>query len=123
MCRVNGPVGRFLKDRTEQVRDLAKNLAPVDTGALRDSLFIQYGKWEGGIYSEVGTDVFYAPFQEFGTVNHDAHPFLRPALMSVVEDTLASGRIDGYVEDWGGDMFGVEDRFDWDPGTREWSES
>lgn len=122
MCRVKGPVGAFLKSRSEMVRDLAQALAPVDTGVLRDSIEIQYGKWEDGIYSEVGTDVYYAVFQEYGTVNHDAHPFLRPALMSVMQDTLGTHEWGSDTAGWAGEAFSQEGRFDWNPQTREWME-
>lgn len=33
-----------------------------------------------GLYASVGSNVFYAPFVEFGTQRMDARPFLRPAL-------------------------------------------
>ena len=35
---------------------------------------------EGDITVYVGTNVEYAPYQELGTVNMDARPFLRPAM-------------------------------------------
>ena len=121
MCRVKGPVGAFLKNRSEAVRDMAQALAPVDTGALRDSISISYGKWEGGIFSEIGTDVYYGPFQELGTVHHDAHPFLRPALMSVAQDTLGGYDFSGDdTAGLAGEMFDAPGRFDWNAEDREW---
>jgi hypothetical protein len=113
MCRVNGPLGRFLKDRTEEIKNMARALAPVDTGALAGGISIAYGKWEGGIWGEVYATEEYAPFQEFGTVNHPAHPFLRPALEAVSNQyDLGSG-------DWSGEA-GMLGDFSWDAESREW---
>lgn len=46
----------------------AKGFCPVNTGRLRASIRPLY--YRGGLSSEVGTDVFYAPFVEFGTEPH-----------------------------------------------------
>jgi len=54
----------------------AKKAAPVDTGRLRSS--IQYVKQEK-MKCSVGTNVLYAPYQEYGTYKTPAHPFLFPA--------------------------------------------
>lgn len=48
----------------------------VDTGELLRSLRVD----NKGFYADVGTDVFYAPWLEFGTQNIEARPFLAPAL-------------------------------------------
>ena len=56
--------------------DYAKNLAPVDTGRLRSSLRHE----EDERSTTIGTDVEYAPYQELGTRNMRAQPFLRPAV-------------------------------------------
>lgn len=101
MCRVNGVVGRFLKDSTEEMLMIAKGLAPVDTGDLVASLSVAYGKWDDGIWGEVWTDVEYALYQEYGTVNHDATPFLRPALEAVMGQYDVEG---SFAEDWGGEV-------------------
>lgn len=123
--RVNGPVGRFLKNKAAEVEMLARGFAPVDTGDLQRSIGTTYGKYEEGIYAEVGTDLFYAPFQEFGTSNGvPPHPFLRPALAAAFEDVFSgSGFMEGgSVSDFGGAFEGTEGRFDWDPGSESWDE-
>lgn len=51
--------------------------APVDTGRLRSSL--RFEVREDGLAGEVFTNVFYAPFLEFGTKNITKRPFLFPA--------------------------------------------
>lgn len=123
MCRVRGPVGRFLKDSIDEVWATARGLAPVDTGNLQGSLSRDYGKWESGIWGEVYTEVEYAPFQEFGTVNHAAQPFLRPAL-----EAAMGPYIDGTIDmdnAWDG-MSGEAGQigdFDWDANAREWISS
>lgn len=61
----------------------AKEYAPVDTGTLRRSITHELGKRGVEQYVRIGTNVFYAIFQELGTVKHPAHPFLRPALEDI----------------------------------------
>lgn len=56
---------------------LAKRLCPVDTGRLRSSIRPRIDK--ANLDAEVYTDVYYAEYVEFGTVNMEAEPFLRPA--------------------------------------------
>ena len=77
---VAGPVGRDLTRRAIRVESAAKQLAPVDTGRLRSSITWALGKDGRGLYAAVGTNVFYAVFQELGTRYMAAHPFLVPAL-------------------------------------------
>lgn len=76
--------------------DEAKRLAPYRTGLLRDSIRVTddregllYGKLNGGLSVYIGPvgsvedgDVYYAKFQEFGTLHMQAHPFMRPAIAS-----------------------------------------
>lgn len=79
----NGPVGKHLKRLGIKVQRRAKQLAPVDTGRLRASITEALGSDAEGLVERVGTNVEYAPHQEFGTSKMAAHPFLRPALDSV----------------------------------------
>jgi len=61
--------------------DHARVLAPVKTGALRDSIY--EGVWravDGNPVAVVGADVPYALYQELGTRLIPASPYLRPAL-------------------------------------------
>jgi len=76
----------------QAIRDEAANLAPFDTGNLRGSLsYSVFKDGEDGLILEVGTNVEYAPHQEFGTFTKDgkewvpAHPFLRPAFEGNIE--------------------------------------
>lgn len=54
----------------------AKQLAPVDTGRLRNS--IEHHP-EGNDTMVVGSDVEYAIYQEMGTSRMKAQPFLKPS--------------------------------------------
>jgi HK97 gp10 family phage protein len=56
----------------QKIAEKARGLVPVDTGRLRDSIQEKDGN--------VRSDVPYAYFVEFGTVNMEAQPFLRPAV-------------------------------------------
>jgi len=58
----------------------AITLSPVDTGLLKKSILRRLVKAPKGHIAEVGTNVEYAPFQEFGTSKMEPQPFLTPAL-------------------------------------------
>jgi HK97 gp10 family phage protein len=64
------------KTANDTVAD-AKRRAPVDTGALRDS--IDWTPYNDGLGAEIGSTVDYAPYQEFGTWKMAPQPFLNPA--------------------------------------------
>jgi HK97 gp10 family phage protein len=84
------------------VRGQAVALSPVDSGRLRESLVIRMKNRDVGnpIQAEddiptppdkneanVGTNVNYAEYVEFGTKNQRAQPYMRPAF------DLAKGRV------------------------------
>lgn len=63
----------------------ARQLAPVDTGRLRASIVSKTTASTRTLEAvEVGTNVEYAPYVEFGTRYMRAQPFLRPALAEVL---------------------------------------
>lgn len=81
-----------LRKGAEPIRATAASLAPRDpvsgTPHLADNIVIgttsKTRAQEGEVVVEVGPelkpdDVFYGMFQEYGTVNHQAQPFMRPA--------------------------------------------
>jgi HK97 gp10 family phage protein len=70
-----------VRDAGKDVESLAKQLAPVDTGALRASIRTEYS--EGGLTFRTGSDLDYAPFVEFGTAVSPAQPFLFPAFEAI----------------------------------------
>ena len=63
----------------------AKALCHVVTGRLRNSITFDIDAGENCTY--IGTNVEYAQFEEEGTSNRPAHPFLRPAA-------------EGHVDEW-----------------------
>lgn len=56
----------------------AKRICPVRTGLLRNSIHTSEVRKDYSV--KVSTNVFYAPFVEFGTIRQNAQPFMRPAL-------------------------------------------
>jgi HK97 gp10 family phage protein len=70
----------------------AKILAPVLTGDLKKSIKVKEGdnKWEKLIGSFKEDKIYYAIYQELGTVKMDPNPFLRPALDKVMNKTVHS---------------------------------
>jgi len=65
-----------LKDSAVAIELQAKELCPVRTGALQESID---NKVEG-LVADIGSDIPYARYVEMGTRRKQAQPFLRPAL-------------------------------------------
>lgn len=72
----------------------AKRNTPVDTGRLRASITTRLGN----NYVEVGTNVKYAPYVEFGTSKQSAQPYLTPAytqnkkrIVQIIKEAVAKG--------------------------------
>jgi bacteriophage HK97-gp10 putative tail-component len=61
----------------------AKRRAPVDTGRLRASITTRVVPGPTGPIAETGTDVDYAPPQEFGTSKMTGRRYLGGGLMAV----------------------------------------
>lgn len=70
-----------VKETCEEIQKTAKELVPVKTGKLRDSIQIKVDKSQGTVYS----DASYAEYVENGTRYMKAKPFLRPAYNSEAE--------------------------------------
>ena len=75
----------------------AKELCPVDTGRLRNSITNAVDEGEQAVY--IGTNVEYAPYVELGTTRMRARPYLRPAATNhsdeykaLMEAALTSGQ-------------------------------
>jgi HK97 gp10 family phage protein len=64
------------------IEQQTKRNCPVDTGNLRRSYTTSTSMMldQNTALATVGTNVFYAPFVEFGTRRHRAQPHLGPAL-------------------------------------------
>lgn len=79
------PVAAALARAAVTVEGAAKRLCPVDTGRLRASITHRLGEDAESPFAEVGTDVEYAAYVEFGTSRTRAQPYLRPALAEVAD--------------------------------------
>lgn len=74
-------IDRGAKAYAAAVADLAQQLSPVDTGALRASIHVENGDAPGRY--KVVASVPYAAAVEFGTRHAAAQPFLTPATRHV----------------------------------------
>lgn len=77
---LNKNTEQVLKSFAFQVEGEAKTRAPVDTGALKNS--INTKKMSDNLY-RVQDGVEYGLFQELGTSRMAAHPFMKPAVEAV----------------------------------------
>lgn len=79
----NDAIARALEAIGIQAEGDVAELAPVDTGRLRDSITHETHAEEESVY--VGTNVEYAAYQEYGTSRMRAHPYLKPGIMNNLE--------------------------------------
>lgn len=81
-------VSEAVRKGAEAVAENARNICPVDTGTLKNSIAVAY---EGG-RAEISANTDYAAYVEFGTSKMSAQPFLVPSLLgneSAVLDAIA----------------------------------
>lgn len=84
-------LGVVVKKAAFDVVARAKTLAPVDTGALKNSI---EAKPAGRLTWEVVVGQEYGVYQEFGTTTNRAQPFLGPAVEAVRASFIkATGRV------------------------------
>ncbi len=76
MKSIEEAINKALEASALLVEGTAKNLAPVDTGYLRNSITHEVE----GKEARVGATAEYAGFVELGTSKQAAQPFLNPAL-------------------------------------------
>lgn len=70
-----------VKKATYELEARAKGKAPVDTGALRNSIASTFEN--DGFTGIIGPSVHYAIYQELGTYKMPPHPYLGPAAEEV----------------------------------------
>lgn len=84
-------IGRGVERGAQHIADLAQQLAPVDTGALRDSIRVEPG--DSPTSRKViagGGAVTYAAHVEYGTASSPAQPYMTPAAEQIdVEAEIA----------------------------------
>lgn len=82
--QVKAKVDQMIEDRMYRsgaaIVARAQQLAPVKTGALRNSIGYVVTLGPGTKTLSIQVGVSYGLFQEFGTRNIPPHPFIRPAL-------------------------------------------
>lgn len=76
---IEAAVGDAVREAAMMVEREAKINVPVDTGRLRGSIGAEE---QTPLLFEVGTNVEYAAFVEFGTSKAAAQPYLEPAIES-----------------------------------------
>lgn len=87
-----GAVGKWLEAILAKAEDLAKNFAPVDTGDLRASIGHEVRSGGArGIFGDLFVGVDYGAFQELGTSRNPPHPYMRPAILQVLQPYELSG--------------------------------
>lgn len=75
---------RFMDQVGQECVAAARDLAPVDTGKLRDSIDHKVEREDGTWMVHVFFDKFYGLFKEFGTSRLAAVPFLRPGVVKAI---------------------------------------
>jgi len=79
LIKADPEVRHHVHEAAEEMAEVARQNAPVDTGELRDSIHVED---EGeGSRVVVGTDHWIFP--EFGTVDMAPEPYMRPAVDQV----------------------------------------
>lgn len=87
--------GRGVQRAAEHVADLARQLTPVDTGALRASIRVEAGPSETSrAVVAGGSGVDYAVFVEYGTSRMAAQPFMTPAAKAIRVDVEVAAELD-----------------------------
>jgi HK97 gp10 family phage protein len=70
------------------VEGQAKGRAPVDTGALKNSISTEFE--DGGLTGIIAPHVEYAAYVEYGTKRMSAQPYMTPAAESVAPAFIAA---------------------------------
>ena len=82
---IDGRVDEFAQEVALDIKNRAKDYAPVLTGALRDSIEVIDG--ENNREKYIGSiTIPYAIIQELGTIKMSPQPYLIPALDEVIRE-------------------------------------
>lgn len=78
----------------------ARNMVPVDTGALKQSITLEVVKEDGTYVAYIGSDLEYAPDVEYGKSNQKPQPFLQPAGVEAEQQMpkIVQAVVDKYVK-------------------------
>lgn len=80
--RMRRNIAEELNSGAESAVSLAKQLAPVATGNMRDSIEQTEQANADNLRSVIESPADYSAFVEYGTVNMEAQPFFTPAFES-----------------------------------------
>jgi len=83
--RVGSAAEKALETVSEKIVDTAKQLVPVDTGNLKESIHFEGQGASKQLFAED-----YAIFVETGTSRMSPHPFITPAVKSVSNEDFTS---------------------------------
>ena len=72
---------QVVRKATFDIEGQAKNRAPVDTGALKNSISTEFE--DNGLTGIIAPHMEYATFVEFGTKRMSAQPYMTPAAEAV----------------------------------------
>jgi HK97 gp10 family phage protein len=74
---VEGKLAHVVWLAARNIEKKSKEIVPVDTGATKNSIFIDPGR--PAMSAKIGPTTEYAPFIEFGTRYWEGKPFMIPA--------------------------------------------
>lgn len=80
--RLRVGIAKELNSGAESAVDLGKQLAPVDTGNMRDNISQTEEAVPDRLRAVVESAADYSVFVEYGTVNMEAQPFFTPSFES-----------------------------------------
>ena len=86
---MSGGIPQALAVVGEQWVTEIRRFAPLKTGRLRRSYDYEVGRGRKALYVEVGSNVIYAPYQEFGTSRISGTPHFRPGTDAVTRKVPA----------------------------------
>jgi HK97 gp10 family phage protein len=85
---IRGDAARELEDTGEDAVRIAQGLARRDTGEMAASIHTTVGEDANGPYTEITVESDHAVFNEFGTSQMPAQPFIRPGTAAAAAQHL-----------------------------------
>lgn len=80
--RMRRNISEVLNEGAASAVSIGKQLAPVDTGFMRDNITQTDEATPNSLRSAIESGADYSVFVEYGTINQDAQPFFTPAFES-----------------------------------------
>lgn len=81
--RMRSAIAAELNAAAEQGVSIAQQLAPVDTGFMRDHITQTETATADSLRMEITSEAEYSALVEYGTVNSEAQPFMTPAFETI----------------------------------------